>query len=154
MQTLLPLFKTQPTIVFIDDDERLLQTLNNCFAHKYKIITFSDPIKALQYLQSIEQIKQNKFNLVENKDVLLNFYNDVLLTQINFDDINKFIPIINQQISLIIVDQNMPEISGLEICKQITNNIKKILLTGSDDLNLAIEAFNQQIIHAHIKKVK
>ncbi len=57
------------------------------------------------------------------------------------------------EISVVVVDYAMPGMDGLEFCRQIENtNIKKILLTGQADEKLAIEAFNQGLIHRYIKK--
>lgn len=57
------------------------------------------------------------------------------------------------EISVVVVDYAMPGINGLEFCRQIENsNIKKILLTGQADEKLAIQAFNEGVIHRYIKK--
>ncbi len=57
------------------------------------------------------------------------------------------------EIAVIVVDYAMPGMNGLEFCKRLENsNIKKILLTGQADEKLAIEAFNEGLIHRYIKK--
>ncbi|CDZ77924.1 response regulator FixJ [Legionella massiliensis] len=58
-----------------------------------------------------------------------------------------------EEISVVVVDYAMPGMDGLEFCRRIENtNIKKILLTGQADEKLAIEAFNQGLIHRYIQK--
>lgn len=57
------------------------------------------------------------------------------------------------EISVVVVDYAMPGMDGLEFCRRIENtHIKKILLTGQADEKLAIEAFNEGLIHRYIKK--
>lgn len=55
--------------------------------------------------------------------------------------------------SVVIVDYDMPDMNGIEFCKQIRNKaIKKILLTGVADEKLAIESFNKGVIDKFIQK--
>ncbi|KTD33312.1 Two component response regulator [Legionella nautarum] len=57
------------------------------------------------------------------------------------------------EISVVVVDYAMPGMDGLEFCRRIENTkIKKILLTGQADEKLAIEAFNEGLIHRYIQK--
>ena len=57
------------------------------------------------------------------------------------------------EISVIVVDDAMPGMDGLEFCRRIENTkIKKILLTGPADENRAIAALNEGLIHRHINK--
>lgn len=57
------------------------------------------------------------------------------------------------EISVVVVDYAMPSMNGLEFCRRIEgSHIKKILLTGQADEKLAIEAFNQGLIHRYIRK--
>lgn len=57
------------------------------------------------------------------------------------------------EISVVVVDYAMPGMDGLEFCRRIENrNIRKILLTGKADEKLAIDAFNEGLIHRYIQK--
>lgn len=57
------------------------------------------------------------------------------------------------QITVAIIDYDMPEMNGIEVCKKINHpEIKKILLTGKADEKLAVEAFNAGLIHQFIQK--
>lgn len=58
-----------------------------------------------------------------------------------------------EQISTVVVDYDMPSLNGLEVCKRITSpHIQKILLTGTGSETLAIQAFNQGLIHGYLRK--
>lgn len=58
-----------------------------------------------------------------------------------------------RQVSVVVVDYEMPGMRGLELCERLQNpHLKKILLTGVADENVAIEAFNTGLIHQYIRK--
>lgn len=58
-----------------------------------------------------------------------------------------------EQVSVVVVDYDMPEINGIEFCKSLKNPaIKRILLTGKADEQLAIRAFNDRTIDRFIRK--
>jgi CheY-like chemotaxis protein len=58
-----------------------------------------------------------------------------------------------EQVSVVVVDYDMPELNGLEFCRNIKNPaIKKILLTGKADEQIAVSAFNDRIIDRFIRK--
>jgi len=58
-----------------------------------------------------------------------------------------------QTCSTVIVDYSMPEMNGLEFLMELKNPfINKVLLTGQADTELAIKAFNKQLIDQYIDK--
>lgn len=58
-----------------------------------------------------------------------------------------------EEISVVVVDYDMPEMTGLEFCKQVKNKgVRFLLLTGKADEQTAIKAFNEGVIHQYIKK--
>lgn len=58
-----------------------------------------------------------------------------------------------KQISVAVIDYEMPGINGIEVCQSIQNkNIKKILLTGVANEKIATQAFNQGLIYQYIRK--
>jgi CheY-like chemotaxis protein len=58
-----------------------------------------------------------------------------------------------EQVSVVVVDYDMPEIDGLEFCRNLKNKaIKKILLTGKADEQTAVRAFNEKTIDRFIRK--
>lgn len=55
--------------------------------------------------------------------------------------------------STVIVDYSMPEMNGLEFLSSLKNPfIRKVLLTGQGDMELAVKAFNSQLIDQFIDK--
>jgi CheY-like chemotaxis protein len=58
-----------------------------------------------------------------------------------------------QTSATVVVDYSMPEMNGLEFLMGLKNPfIKKVLLTGQADMELAIKAFNKQLIDQYIDK--
>ena len=58
-----------------------------------------------------------------------------------------------EQVSTVVVDYDMPNINGLEFCRQLKSRaIKKVLLTGKADEQMAVRAFNEKTIHRFIRK--
>lgn len=56
-------------------------------------------------------------------------------------------------VSTVVVDYSMPEMNGLEFLASLKNPfVKKILLTGRGDMELAVKAFNNQLIDQFIDK--
>ena len=57
------------------------------------------------------------------------------------------------QVSVVVIDYEMPGINGIELCKLIKDTtIKKIILTSRATERIAIDAFNNQTIDAFIFK--
>jgi CheY-like chemotaxis protein len=58
-----------------------------------------------------------------------------------------------ETLSVVVVDFAMPEMDGIEFCRNIKNtSIRKILLTGKADEKLAVRAFNEGVIDRFIMK--
>ena len=59
----------------------------------------------------------------------------------------------HQDISVVIVDYDMPEMDGLTFCEELQGlPIKKIMLTGEAENQVAIDAFNKGVIDGFINK--
>jgi CheY-like chemotaxis protein len=55
--------------------------------------------------------------------------------------------------SVLVVDYSMPQMNGIEFCEALRDvPCKKILLTGTADEGIAVEAFNRGLIHRYIRK--
>lgn len=58
-----------------------------------------------------------------------------------------------KQVSVVVCDYEMPEMCGIDLLKSINSTlVKKILITGSENEEVVIKAFNDKVIDAFIKK--
>ena len=133
MKSVLPYF-TPTEVVLIDDDIPFLEAIELHLASpNITLKAFNIPLEAIDYVEN-----HNTINV--NKDL------DKIFLQIYSSD--RF-----NQISTIIVDYDMPGMNGLEVCRQIASPyIQKIMLTGAATTDIAVEAFNEGIIHHFIQK--
>jgi response regulator RpfG family c-di-GMP phosphodiesterase len=104
--------RDKPTVLLIDDEERILRSLKIMLRADYKILSTSNPHEALDLLK-------------------------------------------NQTVHVIISDQRMPEMLGIELLRQardISPNSMRLLLTGYSDLNAIIGSINEGEIYRFISK--
>ena len=144
------------TVLFIDDSKRFLNSITFELDDTIPFQLFNRPTHALQFLKNeyktalFEKIKKTScFNSQEYTDP----------TQqpitVNIADILNEIynPKRFNEISVVVVDYAMPGMNGLEFCEKISDMpIKKILLTGEADHDLAVQAFNDGLIDRFIRK--
>jgi CheY-like chemotaxis protein len=147
----LPCFYYPTTVVIVDDNQIFLDNLPSNLSTESFYTLFDSPTEALKFLLG----QRNDFLTQED------FFetSDDLSTGIA---LNINIPKIHMQLydakrfkvpSVIIVDHEMPEMNGIEFCRRLSDYpIKKIMLTGVADHKLAIQAFNDGIIHKFILK--
>jgi CheY-like chemotaxis protein len=56
-------------------------------------------------------------------------------------------------VSVVVIDYQMPEMSGLDLCRKLAHlPVKRILLTGQEDDALAVHAFNEGLIDMYLPK--
>lgn len=118
---------------------------------RFNCVRFNDPIHALNHANNI---KNHHWNSHLQQDV--NYYSDseqFVQNTLNFwgtklGDNERY-----NEISVVVVDFEMPELDGLNFCRQLKNpNIKKILLTGRVDNQAVIDAFNDGVINYYLNK--
>lgn len=141
-------------VVLIDDNQAFLSALSQSLyltSPHLQHDTYSNPVEALEkinasYIQWQQQQLTHPDPDQENA------------SQFVFDVLNKGAQLKgNQQdadeISVLVVDLEMPGIDGIEFCKKIQSpNIKKILLTGTTETERVLTAFNNDDIHFYISK--
>jgi serine/threonine-protein kinase len=100
------------TLLFVDDEERILRSLKMLFRFDYKVHTTTDGHEALNILR-------------------------------------------NETVHLLISDQRMPIMTGVELLRQareISPNTMRLLLTGYSDLTAIVGSVNEGEIFRYINK--
>ncbi len=145
-----------PTKVFlVDDNKDFLMNFSLQLDPKLAYSLFESPHEALRYLlqdNKVSQLNKKVFSEFHegNSDPMSNQLVKLDLTAIHKEiyDQQRF-----EEVSVIIVDYDMPGLNGLELCRRIKDKpVKKILLTGKADEKLAISAFNEGLIDHFIQK--
>lgn len=143
------------TVAFVDDSADFLANLSlqldSCLAFRL----FESPSDALAALNGSDTAKppvQSFFSHYRDHeaDALKKHVVSLSLDLIHREVHNekRF-----QQVSVAVIDFDMPGINGLEFCRAIkSQTIKKILLTGKTDERVAVQAFNEGIIDRFILK--
>lgn len=142
------------TVAIIDDNSNFLNSFKLELLNTANIATqlFDNPQTALKFFT---QEYQPHFFLERCITHLEEEQSDHRIIDFDLKEIYQEIynPSRFDQISVIIVDYAMPGLDGLSLCRSITHkNIKKIMLTGEADEQIAIKAFNEGIIHKFVRK--
>lgn len=145
MKNSIPVCYFPTKILMIDDDQAFAQSILFKL-HKDKFHLIHSPQVALQFLNTQYQSSFHEKNLLidNTSDPQINIKKLVSLTHENW---------LQNEFSLLIVDYHMPEMTGLELLAQIDQpQMKKILMTSETDYKIAVNAFNQGLIHAYVRK--
>lgn len=114
-----------------------LLSLHDSFENKHSILVVDDEINNLQLL----------------KRSLRNDYN--VITAFNGSEALQIVNTFGDSLSMIISDQRMPEMLGVELLEKVSElypNIIKILLTGYTDTNVIIDAINKCNLYQYLLK--
>jgi CheY-like chemotaxis protein len=153
MKNIVPALKYPTSVVFVDDQKDFLDVLSDYFFDKQYCKYYCDPLEASDFI--IKNIIKTPFeerviklanpDKIEERKISVNL--DLIKDEMKF-------PLKSQQISVVVVDYEMPTLNGLSFCKLISNpNVYKILLTGKADDKLIIDAFNNGVIDVYIPKL-
>ncbi len=153
MKSCVPLFYHPTTVLLAGDNVEFLETLKVFLSDSFDHVLKKEcPFKALEILNKTsfkKRFYEDCFYYPEEEK-----YENHSLS-VNFPNIHKeaYNPDRFKEISTVVVDCYMPTMSGIEFCQQIANpHVKKILLINEADERTAIDAFNQGLIDAYIKK--
>ena len=140
--TSIPMYYFPSTTLFLDDSPDFLLNFVLQLDEGVAYRIFDAPRKALDYIHQ----KTCALEIINRRNHQAEQGSMVIPPTI-------FNPHRFAEVSVVIIDYAMPGMDGLEFCRQIENqHIKKILLTGQADEKLAIQAFNEGLIHRYVKK--
>ncbi|MDC0598273.1 response regulator [Gammaproteobacteria bacterium] len=144
-------FPTQ--VVLLDDDPDFLDGISLMLNKSLSYKLFQSAAQALEYVNRAHQhveFLQRSYTNYKTGPMESDSLSHIDIGKLHHEVLNglRF-----QTTSTVIVDYSMPEMNGLEFLMAIKNPfIKKVLLTGQADMEIAINAFNKQIIDQFIDK--
>lgn len=134
--------------IILDDDNAFAESIKLKMLDK-NISIFNSPADALQYLETYIPSLKNSDLIKENNNIDYSRNKQSVDVQLSTLDLSA----LNHDISVLLVDYHMPEMSGLEFLSKIQElPCKKILITGETDFNIGITAFNKGLADAYIRK--
>ncbi len=153
----MPFFHPCSTLI-LDDDEDFLGSMRTFISRQAASLCYSSPGQAMQKLFHTQEITSelheffSKYGYgvdgksVETGDCVVLLKSSKLRQYTQLEDRFKMI-------SVVIVDYQMPTMTGLEFCRAIADiPVKKILLTGKANTDQIINAFNEGLIDRFISK--
>lgn len=156
LKTRVPLFFRKSQIVLVDDNKDFLNAMELALSvlPHITVISFTDPTNADRYL--MKHVKENDalFQSALESTQEIEGDSDRVYSYLNY---KKLFPFKQGEniISAIISDFSMPKMTGIDLLKKYINYFpSRILLTGEADTNLAVEAFNNQVINYFYMKNK
>ena len=145
------------TTIFVDDNADFLQSLVLHLPDAMAYQNFTSPELALArineppaqpplYARCFTQFRRVEFQ--DDSERLIHL--DLNLIEQEVSNLERF-----REVSVVVVDYDMPSMSGLAFLKQIKDpQVKKILLTGVADEKIAVKAFNEGLIDRFIRKAE
>jgi CheY-like chemotaxis protein len=144
-------FPTQ--VVLVDDDPDFLEGISLMLNKELSFKLFQSATAALEYVNEAHRhvnLVQRCYTSYKTGPQESDALSHIDIGKLHHEILNGFR---FQTCSTVIVDYSMPEMNGLDFLKSLRNPfIKKVLLTGQADMELAVKAFNQQLIDQFIDK--
>lgn len=143
------------TVAFVDDSASFLKNLSLRLHPQLAFRLFDSPFSALLTLNAgtaVPPMVEQFFSLYRHRGEASEARHVIGL---DLDKIHREVHNEQrfEQVSVVVVDYDMPEMDGLEFCRNLKNPaVKKILLTGKADEQVAVRAFNEGIIDRFIRK--
>ncbi|WNV04497.1 response regulator [Candidatus Methylospira mobilis] len=143
------------TVIFVDDSTDFLVNLSLQLSPELAFQLYDSSESALLALRGANNMTtplERFFSCFHaGEDIPLSHH----VIEINLDKIHR--EVYNEfrfeQVSVVVVDYDMPNINGIDFCRSIPDTaIKKVLLTGKADEKIAVMAFNEGIIDRFILK--
>ena len=147
------LFYYPTQTILVDDDPDFLDAVSLLLRSDSSYRLFQSAKQALTHINSCNQ----------HVDIIRRCYSSYktgpfdsdTLSHVDIHQIYKEVynPLRFSTPAVVVVDYSMPEMNGLDFCSALTNPyVKKILLTGQADTDVAVQAFNEGVIDQYISK--
>lgn len=144
-----PLLFLPGKVLFLDDDELLMESFSVHFSD-FGASFFTRPDQVTAYFEKYDNLLLDNVFSANTDDVDVGMY--IAADYLKLKDILDG----NQDVTtpiVLFVDYAMPAIDGISYCQKISSSrVKKVLLTGNEDLNIAINAFNEGVIDHYVSK--
>lgn len=146
---MIPIMYYPTTTIFLDD--------NNDFLESLKVLEFSDK----NIFTTNANIAMDHINKEKSKMLIIpkitNAETQDEYIQHHLQNVKKriFMPNKESEISVLVIDYDMPQIDGISFCKnlnKVNSNIYKILLTGADKDDVISEALESGCIDFFLPK--
>ncbi|MEO1282239.1 MAG: response regulator [Pseudomonadota bacterium] len=154
---MLPYFH-DTAVAVIDDDPTYLESFMFRLSPVGNLKAFQDPEAAVRYLimdapkppSIAKYVERNSENLtageIDRGDRVIHFHGHYI-RDLQQDRARS------GQVSVIVVDYNMPKMNGLQVCRAIQPlPCRKVLLTGKATKSIGIDALNSGLIDAYFEK--
>jgi CheY-like chemotaxis protein len=143
------------TVAFVDDSTDFLANLCLHLDPQLACRLFDSPVAALRIINHSDVVPPSVQDFISLQRSRQGDHRKFRVIDLNLNSIHR--EVFNdrrfERISVAVVDYDMPEMDGLAFCREIGNpHVRKILLTGEADMELAIHAFNAGLIDAFIRK--
>lgn len=137
-------------IVLVDDNKSFLDSMEIQLSDRFSCYFFQDPQKALYHLNNHYQVEPFFTRFIsDEKEASQDFLNfDLRKIKQEIYNPNRF-----DEVMVLVIDYSMPSMNGLEFFRQLRHkSMMRILLTGEASNELALEAFNEDLIDKFIPK--
>lgn len=155
MQQILPVFMFPTTLACVDDNALFLRYLTAQLEKTHAVEVFDSPRACETFFKTYTEKTSKEEFLHHVAEGELYDTMDHASVDLNFSklvDLHKKAHK-TEEISVLIVDFDMPEINGIDLCSSLKKfPMKKILLTGTLELKQAIKALNDNVIDCYINK--
>lgn len=144
-------------VVLVDDNAIFLNRLQLDLGDNSKVTAFTNPKEALEYLRKKSHLSNdfvNKYleHSINNNGEVTRKGTLVKIGQLHQEIYN---PKRFEIISVVVVDYAMPQMNGQQFCNALEGVYYKVLmLTGEADNKIAVDLFNQGIIHKFLLKAQ
>ena len=150
----MPLCHYPTTVVLVDDNQKFLTSFSQNLTQKgVSNIAFSEPDEALLYVEGIaDKSTLNERCYAKEEDTVVDSN-----IQVTIDLKSLYQHIYNpnrfKELSVLVVDYSMPQMKGDMFFNTISNHVlKRMLLTGKAEQQLAITLLNKKIIDTFSEK--